>query len=155
MPPTAVFFGLQARPFMRRSVLGSGGGIDCFLAARQVGEGGKVIGVDMTAEMIERSRQPHRSHITDYWLLITKSMIHPDQALLFGVQAQAFDAIRLDRIEQFRIFTRAVGRSVLSHDVDCAARCAAGDDVYAIAASRKIVRHDKVAHQHAAGGYAG
>lgn len=31
--------------------LGSGGGIDCFLAARQVGESGYVIGVDMTPEM--------------------------------------------------------------------------------------------------------
>ena len=37
--------------------LGSGGGIDCFLAARQVGPTGKVIGVDMTSEMIERARQ--------------------------------------------------------------------------------------------------
>jgi arsenite methyltransferase len=36
--------------------LGSGGGIDCFLAAKQVGESGKVIGVDMTPEMIERAR---------------------------------------------------------------------------------------------------
>ena len=32
--------------------LGSGGGIDCFLAARRVGPGGRVIGVDMTAEMV-------------------------------------------------------------------------------------------------------
>ena len=37
--------------------LGSGGGIDCFLAARQVGESGKVIGVDMTPEMLERARE--------------------------------------------------------------------------------------------------
>ncbi len=37
--------------------LGSGGGIDCFLAARRVGETGKVIGVDMTPEMIERARE--------------------------------------------------------------------------------------------------
>ena len=37
--------------------LGSGGGIDCFLAAKQVGETGKVIGVDMTPEMIDRARQ--------------------------------------------------------------------------------------------------
>ena len=37
--------------------LGSGGGLDCFLAARQVGEGGRVIGVDMTPEMISRARQ--------------------------------------------------------------------------------------------------
>lgn len=35
--------------------LGSGGGIDCFLAARRVGVMGKVIGVDMTPEMIERA----------------------------------------------------------------------------------------------------
>lgn len=36
--------------------LGSGGGFDCFLAARQVGEAGQVIGVDMTPEMISRAR---------------------------------------------------------------------------------------------------
>ncbi len=36
--------------------LGSGGGLDCFLAAKQVGETGRVIGVDMTPEMIERAR---------------------------------------------------------------------------------------------------
>ena len=37
--------------------LGSGGGFDCFLAARQVGPAGRVIGVDMTADMIERARR--------------------------------------------------------------------------------------------------
>jgi arsenite methyltransferase len=36
--------------------LGSGGGFDCFLAARQVGESGRVIGVDMTPEMIAKAR---------------------------------------------------------------------------------------------------
>jgi SAM-dependent methyltransferase len=36
--------------------LGSGGGIDCFLAARRVGPTGKVIGVDMTPEMLEKAR---------------------------------------------------------------------------------------------------
>jgi ubiquinone/menaquinone biosynthesis C-methylase UbiE len=36
--------------------LGSGGGIDCFLAARGVGEQGHVIGVDMTPEMIYKAR---------------------------------------------------------------------------------------------------
>jgi SAM-dependent methyltransferase len=36
--------------------LGSGGGFDCFLAARQVGETGWVIGVDMTPEMIRKAR---------------------------------------------------------------------------------------------------
>jgi SAM-dependent methyltransferase len=36
--------------------LGSGGGFDCFLAARQVGAAGRVIGVDMTADMISKAR---------------------------------------------------------------------------------------------------
>jgi arsenite methyltransferase len=36
--------------------LGSGGGIDCFMAAKKVGESGHVIGVDMTAEMLEKAR---------------------------------------------------------------------------------------------------
>jgi len=36
--------------------LGSGAGFDCFLAARQVGEKGKVIGVDMTPEMLDKAR---------------------------------------------------------------------------------------------------
>jgi SAM-dependent methyltransferase len=37
--------------------LGSGGGLDCFLAARQVGGEGRVIGVDMTPEMVWRARK--------------------------------------------------------------------------------------------------
>jgi len=36
--------------------LGSGAGLDCFFAAKKVGETGYVIGVDMTPEMIERAR---------------------------------------------------------------------------------------------------
>ncbi|MEM1023030.1 MAG: arsenite methyltransferase [Myxococcota bacterium] len=36
--------------------LGSGGGFDCFLAARQVGETGQVIGVDMTPDMLSKAR---------------------------------------------------------------------------------------------------
>jgi SAM-dependent methyltransferase len=40
--------------------LGSGGGFDCFLAAKQVGETGKVIGVDMTPEMIGKARENAR-----------------------------------------------------------------------------------------------
>lgn len=36
--------------------LGSGGGFDCFLAAREVGENGHVIGVDMTPDMISKAR---------------------------------------------------------------------------------------------------
>src|ERR1019366_9866249 len=36
--------------------LGSGAGFDCFLAANAVGAAGKVIGVDMTPEMLEKAR---------------------------------------------------------------------------------------------------
>ncbi len=35
--------------------LGSGGGFDCFLAAKQVGETGQVIGVDMTPDLLSRA----------------------------------------------------------------------------------------------------
>ncbi len=40
--------------------LGSGAGFDCFLAADKVGKNGKVIGVDMTPEMIEKARENAR-----------------------------------------------------------------------------------------------
>jgi arsenite methyltransferase len=40
--------------------LGSGGGIDCFLAARETGPQGHVIGVDMTPKMIDRARENAR-----------------------------------------------------------------------------------------------
>jgi arsenite methyltransferase len=36
--------------------LGAGGGFDCFLAARQVGKRGRVIGVDMTPDMVSKAR---------------------------------------------------------------------------------------------------
>lgn len=40
--------------------LGAGGGFDCFLAARQVGARGRVIGVDMTPEMVAKARETAR-----------------------------------------------------------------------------------------------
>jgi len=42
--------------------LGSGAGFDCFLAADRVGPAGKVIGVDMTAEMVKKARTNAREH---------------------------------------------------------------------------------------------
>jgi SAM-dependent methyltransferase len=36
--------------------LGAGGGFDCFLAAKQVGPSGRVIGVDMTPDMVSKAR---------------------------------------------------------------------------------------------------
>ncbi len=40
--------------------LGSGGGFDCFLAARQVGSKGRVVGVDMTPQMVTKARDNAR-----------------------------------------------------------------------------------------------
>ena len=47
---------LALRPGETVLDLGSGAGLDAFLAARQVGPGGRVIGVDMTPAMLERAR---------------------------------------------------------------------------------------------------
>ncbi|HYM32826.1 MAG TPA: methyltransferase domain-containing protein [Candidatus Cybelea sp.] len=44
------------RPGERVLDLGSGGGFDCFIAADQVGPEGRVVGIDMTEEMLGRSR---------------------------------------------------------------------------------------------------
>ncbi len=43
--------------------LGSGAGLDCFLAAKKVGAKGKVIGVDMTAEMLDKARANSRKSV--------------------------------------------------------------------------------------------
>ena len=51
----AAFAGLQSGE--RVLDLGSGGGIDCFLAAQQVGEAGRVTGLDMTPDMLELARK--------------------------------------------------------------------------------------------------
>jgi arsenite methyltransferase len=41
--------------------LGSGAGFDCFLASSKVGPEGKVIGIDMTAEMLDKARENART----------------------------------------------------------------------------------------------
>jgi SAM-dependent methyltransferase len=48
---------LALRPGETVLDLGSGAGIDCFLAAREVGPSGRVVGVDMTPEMVARARE--------------------------------------------------------------------------------------------------
>lgn len=42
--------------------LGSGAGLDCFLAAAKVGRTGRAIGVDMTPEMLSRARETAKKH---------------------------------------------------------------------------------------------
>jgi SAM-dependent methyltransferase len=70
MPDAAVeSFAGVANPFSVRSLqqgervvdAGSGGGFDCFVAARQVGPQGHVVGVDMLPEMLEKSRKTAES----------------------------------------------------------------------------------------------
>jgi arsenite methyltransferase len=65
MPDSAVeSFAGVANPFSLRPLergervvdAGSGAGFDCFIAARQVGPGGRVVGIDMLSDMLERSR---------------------------------------------------------------------------------------------------
>lgn len=48
---------LELQPAEHVVDLGSGAGIDAFIAAKQVGPGGRVIGIDMTPEMLERARR--------------------------------------------------------------------------------------------------
>jgi SAM-dependent methyltransferase len=65
LPDAAVdSFAGVGNPFGRRRLqagervvdIGSGAGFDCFIAAAQVGSGGQVLGIDMTEEMLTRSR---------------------------------------------------------------------------------------------------
>src|SRR5262249_1521510 len=46
----------QLQPGERVVDVGSGAGFDCFIAARHVGSTGRVVGVDMTAEMLKKSQ---------------------------------------------------------------------------------------------------
>lgn len=66
LPDAAVeSFAGVANPFSLRPLaqgekvvdIGSGGGFDCFVAAQQVGADGRVVGIDMTEEMLDKSRQ--------------------------------------------------------------------------------------------------
>lgn len=74
MPDAAVeSFAGVANPFSLRRLssgekvvdAGSGAGFDCFVAAKQVGPTGKVIGVDMLAEMLEKSRASAKTMALD------------------------------------------------------------------------------------------
>jgi SAM-dependent methyltransferase len=74
MPDSAVeSFAGVANPFSLRALqsgekvvdAGSGAGFDCFVAASQVGPKGRVVGVDMLPEMLEKSRESARRMALD------------------------------------------------------------------------------------------
>src|SRR5688572_23605768 len=64
--------------------LGSGAGFDCFLAAKRVGRAGRVIGVDMTPEMINKARDNARrveSHNVEFRLGEIEHLPVPDASV--------------------------------------------------------------------------
>ena len=75
MPDAAVeSFAGVGNPFILRDLdvgervvdIGSGGGFDCFYAAGQVGPSGDVVGIDMTDEMLSKSRASARAMGLDH-----------------------------------------------------------------------------------------
>mgnify|MGYP001167339050 CR=1 FL=1 len=75
LPDAAVeSFAGVANPFSLRTLekggrvvdIGSGGGFDCFIAADQVGADGQVVGIDMTEEMLDKSRSTARDMGLDH-----------------------------------------------------------------------------------------
>jgi arsenite methyltransferase len=124
--------------------LGSGGGIDCFLAARQVGETGYVIGVDMTPAMLMRANenkvkmgvhnvefrrgQIEALPVTDNSIDVVMSNcvinLAPDKAAVFG---EAFRVLKPGgRVSISDIVTEGAFSPELRADADKWAECVTG-----------------------------
>lgn len=124
--------------------LGSGGGIDCFLAAKRVGVTGRVIGVDMTLEMLERARanaarlnatnvefrqgQIEALPVTDGEVdaVISNCVINlsPDKPQVFR---EMFRALKSGgRVSVSDIVTNGPMSPLISQDMDSWAACVAG-----------------------------
>jgi SAM-dependent methyltransferase len=99
--------------------LGSGGGIDCFLASREVGSTGRVIGVDMTAAMIERARaNARRGGYTnvEFRLGEIENLPVPDQSV-DAILSNCVINLSPEKLKVFREAYRALrpgGRMLLS-----------------------------------------
>src|SRR5215207_8870472 len=124
--------------------LGSGGGIDCFLAARQVGDTGYVIGVDMTPAMLMRANenkvkmgvnnvefrrgQIEALPVTDNSIDVVMSNcvinLAPDKAAVFG---EAFRVLKPGgRVSISDIVTEGEFSPALRADADKWAECVTG-----------------------------
>lgn len=124
--------------------LGSGGGFDCFLAARAVGSTGRVIGVDMTPDMVKRARENIDTNEADNVefrlgeiehlpvadasvdVIISNCVINlsPDKAAVFE---EAYRVLRPDgRLAISDVVMTAAVPTELRSDPDSVARCVAG-----------------------------
>lgn len=124
--------------------LGSGGGLDCFLAARNVGPEGRVIGVDMTEAMISKAEgnriklglenvEFRLGHIEDLPVeddrvdvILSNCVINlsPDKAAVFG---EAYRVLKPGgRISVSDIVSQGTFSPELQSDMDQWAACVAG-----------------------------
>ncbi|WP_256758276.1 arsenite methyltransferase [Cohnella sp. WQ 127256] len=124
--------------------LGSGGGFDSFLASRQVGETGKVIGVDMTPEMISKARgnalksgyqntefrlgEIEHLPIADQsvHVIISNCVINlsPDKQQVFN---EAYRILKVGgRLAISDVVTTAVLPELIKQDMDALASCVSG-----------------------------
>jgi SAM-dependent methyltransferase len=124
--------------------LGSGGGIDCFLAAKRVGPAGRVIGIDMTDAMLQRARanaarlnaanvEFRKGHIealpvddASVDLVISNCVINlsPDKPRVF---AEMFRALRPGgRVSVSDIVTDGAMAPEVARDVESWSACVAG-----------------------------
>lgn len=132
--------------------LGSGGGIDCFLAAREVGSKGRVIGVDMTPDMLAKARaNAAKLNVTNVEfrqglieqlpvadgevdVILSNCVINlaPDKAAVF---AEMFRALKSGgRVHVADVVTHGPMAEHIAQDNDSWAACVAGalpDEVYA------------------------
>jgi len=124
--------------------LGSGAGFDCFLAAKQVGENGKVYGVDMTSEMVSRARNhaakngytnvEFRLGEIEYLPILTETIdvilsncvinLSPDKQQVFH---EAFRVLKSGgRLAVSDIVTTAELPEEIKEDLDSLANCISG-----------------------------